>query len=143
MQKSQVLLICVEELILAFENDCDYLQYYLDSETGEIFCQSEDCLNDFDLEIEESNPQRFRRILPIGANDINVIIRACIESLVDDELKNKIILLLKDSHPLKIYKEITEHDIKLKKKWVPLYQREMEKFAEQWLKKNKIPYEII
>jgi len=138
--------ICIEiqDLIEAFENECEYIYYYLDLLSGEIVMVSEDyCADETVSQIDYNDLKKFSKIIPLSAEE-QLTIREDFLKYVDDEnIRDKLEVALIHRGPLRKFAEIIKNYEEVYGKWKQFQEQNMKIHLQKWIDSLELAVELI
>lgn len=133
----------LDKLIWALESwaNCDFDQFYLDKENGDVF--SADVLASKDLgrfnEVERT-PDIFALIKPLEGHDISALIDDFLDRLGDSQMKDCLEETMLRRGTLADFKGALSEFPETESKWEKFHKAALQKIAKSWLQEHNIMY---
>ncbi len=134
-----------EELLLALEGFLsEEIQYFLDTETGEVIPLHDD-FDDADeirKRIHAGLGERYRCIEPLETHESFRIMEDFAGSLPESRLRSRLLDVLSHQKPFRRFKDVVHSDLDLRNQWFAFRDEALAQHASEWLQAQGIEAEL-
>ena len=130
--------IKINELVEALDIQSEFLQFFIDSKTGEIMTLTKE-------EIEEKDPLaqkllKEKRYLPLPKDlDKKQIILEFTKDIEDEELRGSSEAGIDEAEAFARF-NVAAHFYQIENRWLPFVEEKLRKVAREFCEKHKLPF---
>lgn len=140
---SRKLKVDFQELLVALEaSDESEIEYYLDTETGEIIPLDDDFEDEKRERIEADFGERYLHIEPLDSHESFRIMEDFAASLPESPLRSCVFEALSRNKPFRRFKDVVHSDLAVRTQWFAFHDEALARYARDWLEAKGIEVEL-